>query len=731
MRATGLTGHLVALMALAVAPPLAVVLLHDLQSPLAGGGAGPWPLALALTVSAGLALALALGVLRRAGALARQRDRARRESAACAELLARVSHDVRNPLDGIIGYAALLDRTALDAQQREYLASVRRAARTLLDLVNEPLEFARSEQSAPPSGPVDFDLGGRVDETLELFAPAAHGKGLELCAYIAPDVPARVRGDPVRLAQALVNLVSNAVKFTAAGTVAIEVTRAVDARRGSLRIKVSDTGRGMSRAEQAQLTRPAGPGAGAQRPGGSGLGLVITRALVERMGGRLHLRSTRGTGTSVSLTVPLEAGPPLAEPADPDLAGRHALVIERNPESRRALCAVLRTWGLQVTELDDPARAGECLASDPPFDFALLGLAPGQSPEAAAHAALEAAGRLARYAPVVLAPMAGAPALGPARGAPPGVRVEKPLRRERLHQTLRGLMSGRLPSDGPGAATPPAPGAGGPALPTGTRILVAEDNPVSQQLVRTLLEGLGARVTVAANGREALARILGETFDLVLIDLNLPELGGAEVTARVRATEHDGRRTPIVALTADALDQVPGRGAAVDLDAWLTKPVDDRALLEVVRRWVGHPARAMPAGPLPPPRAPPVLDRTAALAAAGGQQGLADELLGMLIAELPGQQTRIARGLESGDLTAVGETAHSLAGSAAYCGATALERAARSLMQAARAADPQATATVALALEDEARRLTAEATACLGRHPADAAREPPAGREPG
>jgi two-component system sensor histidine kinase BarA len=272
-------------------------------------------------------------------------------------------------------------------------------------------------------------------------------------------------------------------------------------------------------------------------------------------------------------------------------------------------------------------------------------------------------------------------------------------------------------------------------LPTGCRILVADDNAVSGQLVATLLEARGASVTLAQDGREAWEHLLAGPFHLVLMDLHMPELDGTQVTARLRAFEAGARHTPIVALTADAFDDTRRYVLQAGLDDYLVKPVEEPALFAMVSRWLAArrgggaaPGADKKAGGAVHTPAPPI-DREAALRAAAGREGLANELLGMLVGDLREQQERIAGALADGDLTALAEIAHSLAGGAAYCGARPLHDVARALQQAARAHDSEDVARHALALEVEAERLTRAAAAYLERSDAVRATGPAAGRE--
>ena len=688
----------------------------------------------ALTLGIAAALWLAKRLLHAAQALASERDRADADAQGRSELMARVSHEIRTPLDGIIGYTRLLERTALDPQQRGYVSTIRNSGATLLTQVNDLLDFAQAEKDLLRLERVELDVRGCVEEALDLFAPLAYHKGLELAYLCAPEVPETIQGDPMRLFQVLVNLVSNAVKFTRRGEVTVEVRPLQEANGPIVRIAVSDTGSGISRADQARLFQPFARASepGPRRFGGSGLGLVITRTLVERMGGRIHLRSARGQGTTVSFTVPLEGSSERGPPTEGDrhLEGLTAVLYERHAATRQSVRQMLRGWGIEATDTGDPATLRQVLGGRRAHGVVILGLAAGSdlSPELANAFAPAARGALQQ--PVVI--LSGGEATAPRLPVDPSrVRVvPKPVRRERLRQALLSLLDGATPT-----ATRPAErsddGAG--RLPAGCRILVAEDNAVSRQLVATLLEARGASVTLAQDGREAWEHLLAGPFDLVLMDLHMPELDGTQVTAWLRALEAGVRHTPIVALTADAFDDTRRYVLEAGLDDYLVKPVEEPALFAVVsRRLADRPGGGAAPGADRKAGSPiqaPAIDREAALRAAAGREDLANELLGMLVGDLREQQERIASALADGDLTALAETAHSLAGGAAYCGARALHHVARALQRAAQAHDSQDVARHALALEVEAERLTRAAAAYLERSDAVRATGPAAGRE--
>jgi signal transduction histidine kinase/DNA-binding response OmpR family regulator len=698
-----------------------------------GGGVGQTLLVGGLALVA--ATALGAWLAHRAGrsflALRAERDRALAERVARTDLVARVSHEVRTPLGGILGYARLLTDTPLDPRQREYVATIERSGRTLLRLANEILDFARAEHEPPALEQLDFDLRECVEEALGVVLPEARAKGLELTYSCDPEIPESVRGDRWRLLEVLGNLLSNAVRFTSEGSVAVEVA---PAREGSmLRFGVSDTGSGISRVDQARLFQPFSQADGGRHAGGSGLGLLISRMLVERMGGELYLRSARGRGTTVSVLVPLRAAAGSVRPAPDDLlAGRTALLWETHPVTRRAVRTTLVEWGMNVTESTDLVGVARTLAGEPRPDVLLLGLPSGRPIPEGLDEVLTLAARGSPPSAVVLV---GAEEYPATRVEPPGATatawVAKPVRRRDLQQALRSVLSdapGRVaPAETSGSSTDSEPDAGL----LGARILLAEDSAVSRALTVAQLQAHGARVTVAEDGLQALERLGSETFDLVLMDLHLPGIGGAEVVARLRASAEDSERTPVVALTADAFEDTRRRLLGSGFDDCLTKPVEPRALLETVRRWLGRPPTQRPwlPGQESAPAPSVAIDRTSALRAAGARETLANELLGLLLADIRVQRARLVDAVGARDLAQAAEIAHNLAGGAAYCGALVLEEILRDLEETARLGDAQAAGQRLLDFQVEAQRVERAARTYVGD--AGPASPPAADREQG
>jgi two-component system sensor histidine kinase BarA len=470
----------------------------------------------------------------------------------------------------------------------------------------------------------------------------------------------------------------------------------------------------MARQERSRLFEPF---SGTE---GTGLGLVIARTWVERMGGRLEVASREGLGTTVTFTLPCvaPAGAAGDTAADCPLAGRTALVFDPFEPTCRSLTATLECWGAQVTPVESAAALRQTLAGHTRFDLVVMGLPPGgdSRPEIAV-AAQVARQRTGRPALLLVNAEEALSAercarLGGVGGLP------KPVRTGLLRDALLDLLSSRERPPAPAPAQEPAPPPR--LLPHGPRVLVVEDEPVSRTLLVRLLEGWGARVETAHDGQQALARAAIGQFDLVVMDLHMPGLDGVETTRRLRHQKTGTRHLPVLALSADAHGDTRRRVIEAGLDDFLTKPVQEDDLFGALAYWLERTRRAAaPTTAAPGPGDEAVIDRTAAVRIAGDADG-AVRLLRLMLAELPSQRTELADALAAGNLARVAEVAHKIAGGAIYCAARALEGVARRLEQVARAGDPAAVGREALALDTEIERLMRAGPGASGTHLAGA-----------
>ncbi|WP_395699071.1 ATP-binding protein [Aquabacterium sp.] len=515
--------------------------------------------------------------------LAQEREQARADANAKVMLLANMSHELRTPLNGVIGTAELLATPELaPGQQRQLIGLMRQSADILSQLIDDVLDYAQLEAGRMQIDRTPIDPRATAFSVVELFAPRAHAKGIEIGGFFAADVPAMVEGDATRLRQVLANFISNAVKFTERGSVYLRCAcEADDAGARWLRFDVEDSGIGLAPPALQRLFEPfvQASRSTAQRYGGSGLGLSICRQLAERMGGRVAARSAPGQGSVFSLWLPLHPlpGPGTIDfPPAPPLPG--VCLMARSAFMRRHLAEMLALPGIALScidRLDPVALAALAPRSVLLIDSAALDDAASAQQLPAAIACMHALGSL----PVLLSGTGSRDAPVSVTGAT--VVLYKPLRLSRLLTVLAQALEVQpaLPAS---AAPPQAP------LLQDLRVLLAEDNPVNQIIAQSMLEHLGAEVRVAASGAQTLDALGRAEFDLLLLDCEMPDVDGLEVARRWRA--HEQRqglaRLPIVAVTGRSRREAWPACSAAGMDDFLGKPFLREQLVAVLRPWV-------------------------------------------------------------------------------------------------------------------------------------------------
>ena len=511
-------------------------------------------------------------------ALAEAREKAEAASRAKSRFLAVVSHEVRTPLNGILGMADLLADTPLSSEQQTYVRAVKTSGDALLGLIEEVLDFSKIEAGRLDLESMPFDLPALVTDVVELIAPRAQTKGIEIAADIADDVPRRAAGDAARLRQVLLNLAGNAVKFTDTGGVAVIVERQPD---GRIRFEVSDTGPGIEAAVRDRIFREFEQGdvTLARRHGGTGLGLAIAGRIVERMGGEIALDSIE-SGSRFSFTVELPAIEQSApvEPL-PDLAGANILVASPSPTSGPLLVRRLSAWNANVTLVSDTALA-ETLLPERHWRHVLIDRAFGAE---TAKRIAGAAAPFANHRHVLLSP-AERSELDELRNAGFDSYLVKPVRAASLASRLAAPgLSPPLVPDLEYETQPSEAPHGRPLI-----VLVAEDNEINALLIQAMLARLGHLPTVVGNGISAVtsvatAHAMGAPYDLVLMDLHLPGMDGFDATRRIRSLGHEGGQIPIVALTANAFAEDREACRLAGMDGFVVKPVDRQRLEAAIR----------------------------------------------------------------------------------------------------------------------------------------------------